>query len=710
MRSVFARCCHLLGGSRPKPSSPALQGQRLLGRNAKRLGRWGMVGLALASGLTPVPVTAQETITYQYDARGRLIHVDHGATGPNANVTAAYTYDDADNRTQVVVNTGGVTLTLSPTTLPGGTVGTAYSQTITASGGTGGYTFAKTAGTLPGGLTLASGGLLSGTPTTAGTSNFTITATDSSSNTGSQPYSVTIGSGGGVCSGVNFTIASNGAVTEGTNSVFTITKHGTASGSCAVSYATANGTATAGSDYTAKSGSLTFTTAQTSKTVSVTTSDDAAVESAETFSMSLSAPTNGATIGSPGGATATLNDNDSAGVCGGVSFTIASNGAVTEGTNSVFTVTKSGTTSSSCSVNYATANGTAIAGSDYTANSNTLTFTSAQTSKTVSVVTTDDATVESAETFSMSLSNPTSGSTLGSPSSATATINDNDSTPVCSGVSFTIASNGAVTEGVNSVFTVTKTGTATGSCGVSYGTANGTATAGSDYTTKSGSLTFTTAQTSQTVSVVTTDDATVESAETFSMSLSTPTNGAILGTPSSATATINDNDSGGTCSGVSFAVNDVEVIEGDPLTFTVTRSGSTSSSCSISYATADGTASAGTNYVAKSGTLAFTSTQTSQNVTVTTIGGQIPQNRSRTMYMNISNATGGASISDSQGVGTLDSDGSICLTCLQIAPSGSTDTTSDATTPSPNSATTDPPDDASTTDPNSTDPPPEEPQ
>src|SRR5205823_2241827 len=65
------------------------------------------------------------------------------------------------------------TITLTPNTLPDGTVAIPYSQTITASGGIGPYTFSVTAGTLPAGLLLSSAGVLSGTPTTAATSNFT---------------------------------------------------------------------------------------------------------------------------------------------------------------------------------------------------------------------------------------------------------------------------------------------------------------------------------------------------------------------------------------------------------------------------------------------------------------------------------------------------------------------------------------------------------
>jgi hypothetical protein len=77
-------------------------------------------------------------------------------------------------------------------TLPDGTVGTAYTGTVTATGGTGPYTYAVTSGTLPAGLTLASNGNITGTSTTAATSAFTITASDNIGGTGSQAYSVTV--------------------------------------------------------------------------------------------------------------------------------------------------------------------------------------------------------------------------------------------------------------------------------------------------------------------------------------------------------------------------------------------------------------------------------------------------------------------------------------------------------------------------------------
>jgi hypothetical protein len=80
----------------------------------------------------------------------------------------------------------------NPQVLTAGTVGTSYSQTITGSGAENSFTFSKTSGTLPTGLALSSGGVLSGTPTASGTYTFTVTATDSSGCTGAQNYSLTM--------------------------------------------------------------------------------------------------------------------------------------------------------------------------------------------------------------------------------------------------------------------------------------------------------------------------------------------------------------------------------------------------------------------------------------------------------------------------------------------------------------------------------------
>lgn len=85
------------------------------------------------------------------------------------------------------------TITLSPATLPDGSTGTPYSQVLSAAGGTAPYTYAVTAGALPPGLALdGATGLLSGTPTSAGSFSFTVTATDANGCTGEAPYTVTV--------------------------------------------------------------------------------------------------------------------------------------------------------------------------------------------------------------------------------------------------------------------------------------------------------------------------------------------------------------------------------------------------------------------------------------------------------------------------------------------------------------------------------------
>jgi hypothetical protein len=96
----------------------------------------------------------------------------------------------------LMVNPPCPTLTVNPATLPIGAVGTTYNQTLTATGGTAPYTFAVTTGSLPNGLMLASGGALTGTPTAAGTFNFTLTATDNTGCTGTRAYTVMVSGNG----------------------------------------------------------------------------------------------------------------------------------------------------------------------------------------------------------------------------------------------------------------------------------------------------------------------------------------------------------------------------------------------------------------------------------------------------------------------------------------------------------------------------------
>ena len=124
---------------------------------------------------------------------GRLL----AGTGPTGAVTMAGAGGNTIGGCAAPAGLPCPTITLNPSTLPNGTAGTAYSATVSATGGTAPYTFALTAGTLPAGLTLNPvTGQISGTPTTAGTSSFTVTATDANTCAGSRAYQIVAGAPG----------------------------------------------------------------------------------------------------------------------------------------------------------------------------------------------------------------------------------------------------------------------------------------------------------------------------------------------------------------------------------------------------------------------------------------------------------------------------------------------------------------------------------
>lgn len=223
----------------------------------------------------------------------------------------------------------------------------------------------------------------------------------------------------GAAAGTTYVSIGSATVTEGGTLAFPVTLSQTQATAVTVSYATSNGTATAGSDYTAASSTVTIPAGQTSAMISVVTIDDTAVESTETMTVTISSPTGGAVLGTASG-TGTINDNDTP-----PANLAIGNASATEGGNLVFTVTRSGTTTTAVSVNYASASGTATSGSDFTATSGTLSFAANQTTGTITVPTIDDTATESTETMSITLSGASSGATI-TTATGTGTIADND--------------------------------------------------------------------------------------------------------------------------------------------------------------------------------------------------------------------------------------------------------------------------------------------
>ena len=400
-----------------------------------------------------------------------------------------------------------------------------------------------------------------------------------------------------------------------------------------VSYATVDGTAAAGSDYTASSGTLRFEPGQTAQAITVATLDDGTSESDETFTVELSAPS-GATV-ADGTATGTITDDDEP-----PTLSIDDAVAVSEGEVAEFTVRLSAPSGVAVSVSYATADGTAAAGSDYTAASGTLRFEPGETAQAITVTVLDDGEPEADETFTVELSAP-SGATVAD-GTATGTITDDDLPEL------SIDDAPAVGEGEVAEFTVRLSAPSGAAVSVSYATVDGTAAAGSDYTASSGTLRFEPGQTAQAITVATLDDGTSESDETFTVELSAPSGATVA--DGTATGTITDDDEPPTLS-----IDDaVAVSEGEVAEFTVRLSAPSGVAVSVSYATADGTAAAGSDYTAASGTLRFEPGETAQAITVTVLDDGEPES-DETFTVELS-APSGATVADGTATGTITDD------------------------------------------------------
>ncbi|WOH48295.1 Calx-beta domain-containing protein [Bradyrhizobium sp. sBnM-33] len=317
-----------------------------------------------------------------------------------------------------------------------------------------------------------------------------------------------------------------------------------------------------------------------------------------------------------------------------------------------FTVSRTGT--AAFAVDFATANATAVAGSDYLATAGTLSFADGQATRTVSVTINGDTSVEPNETFFFNLANATNGGSIVD-GQGLATITNDDATAVVGDISIddvTIAEGNSGTK--TATFTVSRTGTA--AFAVDFATANGTAAAGSDYLATGATLNFAAGQATRTVSVTINGDTSVESNETFFLNLTNATNGGSI-VDGQGVATITNDDATAVVGDIS--IDDVTIAEGNSgtktATFTVSRTGT--AAFAVDFATANATAVAGSDYLATAGTLSFADGHATRTVLVT-INGDTSVEPNETFFFNLTNATNGGSIVDGQGLATISNDDS----------------------------------------------------
>ena len=389
-------------------------------------------------------------------------------------------------------------------------------------------------------------------------------------------------------------------VVEGGTADFLVTLNPGSSETVTVDYTTVMGSAAPGSDYTGKSGTLSFTSGTTEQTIQVSTTDDSVYEASENFTVKLSGAS-GARITDDVGI-GTINDNDSQPT---LSIMDAS---VEEGRTARFRVTLNGETEQPVTASYGTQSAqgdTATAGTDYHTKSGTLSFSVGTTEQTIEVATREDSVDEPDETFTVTLSNP-SGATLAD-DTASGTITEDDLPPTLTVMDTTAQ------EGETASFTVTLSGESAQTVTVIYSTTNQTATAGSDYDTASDTVTFDAGTTEQTIEVETLEDSVDEPNETFTVTLRSPSNATLF--DDEGIGTITDDDPRPTLS-----ISDETVTEGEQARFTVTLTGQTAQPVTVSYRTEDDSATEGTNddYATQSGTLIFNVGTTRQFINVPT--------------------------------------------------------------------------------------------
>jgi hypothetical protein len=441
------------------------------------------------------------------------------------------------------------------------------------------------------------------------------------------------------------------------NASFTVSLSAAPSAPVSIPFSTADGAATAGSDYQPTAGVLTFLPGGALwQTITVPVLGDRLAEpvyswQAEQFFVNLGTPT-GAILNDNQGV-ATIIDNEPEITGNSITLTEGNSGT----RSALFSFTMAAASDGPVTVAWSTMDASAMAGSDYQAASGVLTFNpGASLTQSVSVPVIGDRLADSAEeSFYVFLGNGGYGY---------ATILDDEPRISISDATVTEGNSGTA----NALFTLTLSRPYDAPVTVNFSTAEGdtqwwygdpyygyyppppSATAGSDFQSQSGAVTFAAGQTQRTISVAVNGDRAVEPSEYFSVDL----------TGSSDNAVVVDNHGVGIIvdDETRVSVNSTTVTEANTGTtnalFTVTLSSPSDQAVTVTYATAVG--SAGSNdFVAASGTLTFSPGQTSKMVSVAVLG-DVRDEYDEYFFLNLTSVSGAEIDAGSASAAIVDND------------------------------------------------------
>lgn len=305
-------------------------------------------------------------------------------------------------------------------------------------------------------------------------------------------------------------------------------------------------------------------------------------------------------------------------------------------------------------VDYVFSGGTAVAGKDYQPLSGTLTFNSRETSKKLDIQILNNTSSTGDKTVTLTVKNPTGVLSLGAPATAVLTIHDpnvsssssSSASSAATTISLSASAYGVAENGGTVTITVNRTGVVTAAMSVGSTTNNGTASSGVDYTSVNGTLSFAAGETSKTFTVAVANNNVVDGNRIFTVTLSSPAGGAVLGV-ASAPVTIIDDETVPVASG-SLKFNAQQ--------YSVTRSQGTATitvnhvlgvgAAAVTYATSNGSAQAGRDYTDTSGTLAFAAGETSKTFTVPILNPSTTLSGELTLTLTLSSPTNGVTLMD----------------------------------------------------------------
>ena len=362
----------------------------------------------------------------------------------------------------------------------------------------------------------------------------------------------------------------------------------------ALTYTTMDDSAVAGDDYTMGAGTITLSPGKISETIVISILEDSAVEGAETFTVVLSSMLAEVSF-NPTVATVRIIDNDAADPDPIVIGFVPETYAVSEGAGKVTLTVEvlEGVLTQDVTLTYTTMDDSAVAGDDYTMGAGTITLSPGKISETIVISILEDSAIEGAETFTVVLSS-TLAEVSFNPTVATVRIIDNDAAdpdPIVIGF---VPETYAVSEGAGKV-TLTvelRSGVLTQDVTLSYATMDDSAVTGDDYTMGAGTITLSPGKISETIVISILEDSAIEGAETFTVVLSNAPVGVSFN-PTVATVRIIDND---VVIGFRPDTYDVDEDAGEVILTVEVIDGVLTDEVTLTYTTADGTATSPDDY------------------------------------------------------------------------------------------------------------------